>query len=158
VITPTAAIEAARQGLSQLQLADQPDIHVAISGGNPGEPRYVARLDQADQGYYLVPWQQAQGITAIVLIDAQTGSFSSLATPSTPQQALVISRKELGRYITAQSSLRVTAEPKLVWQPCRETASPFLPLYRVPTDSGPIFVGMNGVLHQQLTPLMQGGG
>ncbi len=158
MITPAAAIEAARQGLSQLQLADQPDIHVAISGGNPGEPLYVARLDQAGQGYYLVPWQQSQGITAIALIDAQTGSFSSLATPSTPQQALVISKEELGSYIAAQSNLRVTAEPTLVWQACRETASPFLPLYRVPTDGGPMFVGMNGVLHQQLTPFLQGGG
>jgi hypothetical protein len=158
VITPAAAIEAARQGLRQLQLADQPDIEIAISEGNPGEPVHVARLDQSGQGYYLVPWQQAGGITAIVVIDAQTGEWTSMATPAIPQHSLVISKEELGRSIAAQSSLRVTAEPTLVWQPCRETASPFLPLYMVPTDGGPIFVGMNGVLHRQLTPFSKGGG
>lgn len=157
MISAAAARQAARQGLSQLQVADQPDVQRALADANPGEPLYVARLDQAGLGYYLVPWQLAGGIAAIVQIDAQTGTFASLATPSIPPPALVISVDEVRRHIAAQSSLRVTGEPTLVWQPCRETASPFLPLYMVPTDGGRIFVGMNGVLHQQLTPFSKGG-
>lgn len=151
-------MEAARHGLSQLNVADQPALQRTLAEGNPGLPVYVARLDQPGHGYYLVPWQQARGIAAIVQIDAQTGTLASVATPAAPQPALVISKEELWRQIAAQSSLRVIGDPILVWQPCRETSSPFLPLYRVPTDAGPLFVGMNGVLHQQLTPFGKGGG
>lgn len=151
-------MEAARTGLSHLNVADQPGLQPALAEGEPGVPVYVVRLDQPGHGYYLVPWQQVRGIAAIIQIDAQTGLLASVATPSTFQQALVISKEELWRQIAAQSTLRVIGDPTLVWQPCRETASPFLPLYRVPTDGGHLFVGMNGVLHQQLTPFGKGGG
>lgn len=150
-------MEAAQKGLYHLNVADQPGIQQAMAEGQPGDPIYVARLDQPGHGYYLVPWQQARGITLIVLIDAQTGMFSSVAHQSTPQHNLVISLEELRRHIAEQSSLCVKGDPTLVWQPCRETASPFLPLYMVPTEGGNIFVGMNGALHRQLTPFMKGG-
>ncbi len=129
-----------------------------MAAGDPGDPVYVERLDQPGHGYYLVPWQQPQGIAAIVQIDAHTGTLASVATHSTPQRSLVLSHEELRRHIAAQSTLRVRGDPTLVWQPCRETSSPFLPLYRVPTDAGHLFVGMNGVLHHRLTPFGKGGG
>lgn len=157
MVTPEAAIEAAQQGLRRLSVADQPGMIEAMATGHPGDPVYVARLDQPGHGYYLVPWLQLRGITLIVVIDAQTGMLSSVAHQATPQSNLVLSLEELRLRIAEQSSLQMTGEPTLVWQPCRETASPFLPLYMVPTNNGTIFVGMNGALHHQLTPFMKGG-
>lgn len=130
---------------------------MALAEGQPGVPLYVLRLDQPGNGYYLVPWQEQRGITLIIQIDAQSGGFSSVAHPSTPQQTLVISPEDARRQTAEQLSLRVTGEPVLVWQPCRETASPFLPLYMVSTEAGTIFVGMNGAVHQRLTSFMKGG-
>lgn len=158
MVSPETAIEAAQQGLAQLNTTDQPGIEASLAAGQPGTPVYVSRCDQAGDGYYLVPWQEARGISLIVQVDASTGQLASVAVPSTPQPALVMSAEEARHHVSQQLALRVTAEPVLVWQACRETASPFLPLYRVDTEAGAVFVGMNGAVHHQLNTRMKGGG
>ena len=158
LVSPEAAIKAARQGLSQLHSSDQPGIEASLAAGQAGTPIYVSRCDQAGKGYYLVPWQEPGGISLIVQVDASTGQLASVAVPSIPQPTLVMSAEEARHHVNQKLALRVTAEPVLVWQPCRETASPFLPLYRVETEAGRVFVGMNGAVHQQLHSFMKGGG
>jgi hypothetical protein len=52
---------------------------------------------------------------------------------------------------------RVVGQPQLVWRPCRESAGPLQPLYRVVTEGGEAFVSAAGIVHRTLTPFGRGG-
>jgi hypothetical protein len=42
----------------------------------------------------------------------------------------------------------ILGEPKLVWRPSRESASPLQPLYQIAVDGGDVFVDVNGSVHE----------
>jgi hypothetical protein len=120
-----------------------------------GTPLLVKRLDSPAHDYYLVPWEDDRGIVAVVQIDAVTGAFTSAAPFPVPQERLVMSAEEAARAVSATVGTPAR-ETELVWMPCRESASPLQPLYRVRTEHGEVFVGATGV-QQTLTPFGRGG-
>jgi hypothetical protein len=158
LIEPAVAIKEAKRGLDRIRLEDNPGAADARAVGHAGVPVFVVRLDEPDQGYYLVPWQDRRGILLIVQVDARSGVMSSMATLQAPLTSLTISPEEAKSFVSDRLGVRVTGQPRLVWQPCRETASPFQPLYQVPVDNGYVFVTVDGTVHRRLTPFLQGGG
>ncbi len=152
-----AVIEEAKRGLDRLHIDDNPGLASALAVGHAGLPIFISRLDTPGQGYYLVPWQDDRGIFLIVQIDARSMVMSSVAVQSMPLHHLTISHEDAWCVASEYKGVRVTGEPRLVWQPCRETSSPFLPLYEVPIENGSLFVGMDRTVHRHLTPFMKGG-
>ncbi|WP_025041473.1 hypothetical protein [Nitrosospira briensis] len=157
MVGPEFAIKGAQRGLDRLKIEDNPGVAAARVGGHAGAPILVLRLDAPGQGYYLVPWQDQRGIVLIVQVDAESGLMASVAAPSVPLPRLAMSPEEARLASFDRLGVRVTGEPRLVWQACRETASPFQPLYEVPTETGNVFIGMDGSVHGSLTPFMKGG-
>lgn len=157
MIDGEAAAEEARRGLLRTQLTDDPAMASALDEGQPGPPLLVTRLDIAGRDYYLVPWLDGRGIVAVAQIDAQSGVLASAAAFSTPLTRLVMTANDARRAVSDRLGQAVFGEPELVWQPCREAASPLQPLYRVSTASGDAFVGVDGSVHLRLTTFGKGG-
>jgi hypothetical protein len=157
MIDPVAAAAEAKHGLSRMQLDDNPGMAAARAAGHAGVPVLVTRLDTPERAYYLVPWQDERGITLVVQVDAQTGVMSSAAALPTPVQHLTINPKQAQRIAADTLGAHATDTPRLVWTACRETGSPFLPLYQIPVAGGHVFVTMAGAAYRQLTPFMKGG-
>jgi hypothetical protein len=152
-ISSVAAAQAAERGLERIDLNGNPDVAAAHRGGHAGVPLFVARLDQPDRHYYLVPWVAERGITLLVQVDASSGEMSSFAVLPVPVRQLVMSPDEAKRAAEARLGRRATGDPKLVWRPSRESASPLQPLYQVPMENGQAFVGV----HHGLTSFGRGG-
>jgi hypothetical protein len=148
LITPAEAVAASEQGLDTIRFDRNSGVH-------PGTPLFVTRLDVPSADYYLVPWENDRGIVAVVQIDAATGAFASAAAFPAPQSRLVPDFHEALR-TAAEEIGTATEEPRLVWQPSRESASPLQPLVHVRSAAGERFVGWNGV-HASLTPFGRGG-
>ena len=157
LIDPTAAAEEATRGVQAIHLEDDPAASAARAAGHVGQPLLVRRLDAPDRDYYLVPWQDRQGIAFVVQIDAQSGAMSSLARLPTPLPRIVVTPEEARRAVADQLHRRVVGEPRLVWRPCRESASPLQPLYHVAVEEGNAFVGVDGAAYPRLTPFGKGG-
>lgn len=159
MIDPAVAKEEAKRGLDRIHTEDNPGVADARSVGRAGVPVLVFRLDEPDQGYYLIPWlDQHGGILLIVQVDAQSGVMSSMAEFPAPLSSMMISPEDAKKIVSGRLGVQVIGQPRLVWQACRESASPFQPLYQVPVENGHVFVGMDGTFHRSLTPFMQGGG
>lgn len=158
-VSAEAAQQEARRALAGVRLQDQPGLAAAVAAGWPGPPVHVRRLDAAEQGYYLVPWCDETGIRLIVQVDAGLGRMTSLALQSQPLQTLVLPPSEVMQRVAEQGAVprQAELEPELVWMPCRQSSSPFLPLYRVGVPGGDVFVTMDGAVHPQLTPMLRGG-
>jgi hypothetical protein len=157
LISPDAAKAAAKRGIAGVRFDSQPNVASALAAGHAGVPVLVRRLDKPASDYYLVPWADDRGIVLVIQIDAERGVMSSAAALRVPLSQLVPSAEEARDVVFDQFKQRIVGEPELVWQPCRESASPLQPLYRIAVESGEAFVGVDGSVHPCLTPFDKGG-
>jgi hypothetical protein len=156
-ISPTAAAQAADRGLQRMDLNNNPDVAVAYAGGHAGLPLLVTRLDEPDRDYYLVPWEDERGVVLVVQVDASGGEMSSAALLPTPITRIVMSADEARRIVETRLKQRAIGQPRLVWRPSHESASPLQPFYRVEVEGGETFVGVDGSVYRRLTPFGKGG-
>lgn len=156
LISPTAAAAEAKRGLEVFRF-DDPAAAAARLSGHAGTPLLVERLDMPQRDYYLVPWQDYRGIVIIVQVDAWNGKMSSLAVLPVPSKRLMMTPQEARRSVETKLAEAVLGEPRLVWQPSRESASPLQPLYHVRTASGDVFVSSEDSIYRSLTPFGRGG-
>ena len=156
-ISSTVAAQAAERGLQKIDFNNNPDVAAAYAGGHAGVPVLVTRLDEPDRDYYLVPWEDHRGVVLIVQVDTSSGEMSSAVLLPTPMTRIVMSTDEARRIIETRLKLRVTGEPKLVWRPSHESASPLQPLYHIAIEGGDAFVGVDGSVYRRLTPFGKGG-
>lgn len=130
----------------------------------PATPLLVQRVDKSNAFYYLVPLNGADQTLLVVMVDAFSGRFKEAAKLSSPgvypridvDRAIAIMRAQLP---PAQQMTPLSAAPSLVWRPCRQSQSPFEPLWhlRIGAQSG--YVDQNGRLSGTLeAPLLKGGG
>jgi hypothetical protein len=157
-MTPAAAIEAAKGGLEALGLHRSPGIAAALAGATAGAPLLVERLDRPDRAYYLVPWIGGRGVELVVQVDVSSGTMAGATLLPLPLPRLVIPPEEARRAALGEGTSPLAAgEPRLVWLPCRESASPLRPFYQVLTGAGNVYVGMDAAVHSRLTPFGKGG-
>jgi hypothetical protein len=156
-ISPAAAKQAAERGLQNFDRVGNPDLVAAYAAGQAGVPLLVKRLDKTGGDYYLVPWEDARGIALVVQIDASSGEMSSAAVMPAPSSRLVIDPGDARDIVETRLKLRVIGEPKAVWRPSRESASPLQPLCHVPVQEGDVFVSLDGSTYRSLTPFGKGG-
>src|SRR5262245_4128588 len=125
MITPTAAVKAARQGIEKYGLHKSQGMPADLANLSI-EPLILIRpLDVPDRDYYLVPWKAESGIVLIGQVDASTGVMSNAAPLPIPLSRLVMSPEEARRIVDERWHPSIIGEPRLVWCPCRESSSPF---------------------------------
>jgi hypothetical protein len=149
------AAEAAREAERGLRTAWPRNGPLSEPGGCD-EPLLVARLDSTEH-YWLVPWRCDRGITAVAQVDAMSGRMTIAGRLPAPVGRIVPSAAEAAAAVAALTGTPPLSEPRLVWRPCRESASPLAPFYEVPTEKGERFVGPDGAVHRELTPYVRNG-
>jgi hypothetical protein len=153
VIDSRTAVGAARQGLAKFNGDSR--VAAALADGSPGTPMFVTGLDLASD-YYLIPWLENGRVRLVVEIDAADGSLRSLA-PVPQAGAYTLLSPEAALNILARRYPRNTfGKPRLVWAPCRESTSPLLPFYEIPSGGGILYVDFSGRVWPELTPLGRG--
>jgi hypothetical protein len=154
LIGPSAAAAAARAALLALRGPGHAAATAATQSGDVGTPVLVERLDAPGQPYYLVPWCKVQGVALVVQIDAGSGALASMTVLPVPVKHLVMSPQEARALVAERMEGVGTA--RLVWQPCRESASPLQPFHEVQVPSGLAYVTTDGSVHRQLTAFGRG--
>ena len=152
MITPTEAVGAAARGLERTDAGRR-----AAAGAQAGTPRLVRRLDASGRDYYLVPWEDSRGVVAIVHVDGASGEMASMVVLPIAVMRVIPTPDEARRAVANSLGQSPAGALELVWRPCRESASPFQPLYRVPLADGEAFVAVSGSVHRELTPFGKGG-
>jgi len=125
----------------------------------------LERLDRHDAYDYIVTYRTGDRVTARIRIDARTGRFAHAAgidrecgslTPYVdPAGAL---ERLFGRSLDLQGvggrvvrQQTVGRHPVLVWKPCRQSTSPFLPFYQFSVGDRLVYLRADGVWFDRLT-------
>ena len=129
----------------------------------PATPLLVQWVDKPLAFYYLVPFNDAAQTLLVVMVDAFNGRFKEAVKLSSPGiyppidvvRALAIMRAQLP---PEQRMTTLTTAPALVWRPCRQSQSPYEPLWHLRTSTGSWYVDQSGRLSKALeAPLLRGG-
>jgi hypothetical protein len=118
--------------------------------GEVGSTVFVERLDDPARSYFLVEWLSGGRVDALVQTGAG-GAFQSIVRIPAGGAAPLLSTAAAEAAVGAAATAR-----GLVWQPSRESTSPFRPFHRVQAKNRTYFVDMDGHVHSNLTPLGRG--
>ncbi len=127
------------------------------------------RLDQPNNYYYLIPWQQKESVTAIARVDARFGTFSGIRLLNNPIKAEMLTREKVMKQVSGlridlpemRGRLRFFPEtaclsPVLVWRPCWESWSPNLPFYQYTIGENVFYIRLDGKTFTNLTTTGRG--
>ena len=168
-LDPKQAIKFSEVGLEEYGLLKNKRVASALEDAKPGKPQPVLRLDKPNIYYYLVPWENKQGVTALTQIDARFGIFHSLQLREKSIQKEFLSKDDIlervmyKRFELPEQKGRLTLYPEivclsptLVWQPCQESFSPHLPFYQLTVGEHTIYVRVDGEVFTKLTTTGRG--
>jgi hypothetical protein len=166
------ARSAAVAGLERAGLTKDEVWRTAMRGAKAGVPQLVHRLDRPRQLYLMVPFDKAKATTAQVLVDAYSGELltaratenvtRTLATPWSAEEAIDRVARRRWDLPGARANLQVRREalfasPTMVWKPCAESLSPFMPFTRVSYGDYAFYVRIDGEVFTALTRPSPGG-
>ena len=166
IIDKKTAMQYALRGLDESGVRNHKTIKKIIAKVTAADPLLVHRLDRSNEFYYIVPMQGANKKTvSLVNVDARFGNYmqsafavnekSNISFKHLSREAIL---KLLGRRISVQDEKRVIniypeaicIYPTLVWMPCRESLSPYIPFYLVTVGSHRIYVRIDGQVFTHL--------
>lgn len=130
-----------------------------------GVVRLVERLDCHDHYIYMVDFRTRETVTARMLVNARTARYAraiGVVRPGTALRTLVHPDEVLSILWNRRSSVpglggrvlrreTVGRHPVLVWMPCRQSMSPFLPFYQFSLGDRLVYLRADGVWFSQLT-------
>jgi hypothetical protein len=132
-------------------------------------PLLVLRRDKTDADYYIVSFRARTGITARLRMNAHTGRYAegigidksgdllkAFLTPDQAQRkvARVLDTARKGKKKKSanrrqpSNQLLIALDPFLLWQPCAQSLSPFLPFYRFSVPGEEIYLRVDGKVHR----------
>lgn len=142
----------------------------AMAGVHPGQPRLVHRLDRPRSFYAIVPFEKGGRVQAQAMMDPYSGELlgagaseelgKSLSMSSAADDAIARVADKFFDLPGERPRMRLrreglSASPTLVWKPCRESLTPYLPFTRVTYGDHSIYVRADGEVFTALTePLM----
>lgn len=138
---------------------------IALSSATPAALRLVQRLDREDDYYFIVSFQTSTYDTARLLMDARTNRLGEAIGVDTAGAALrpfldpaVVLREWYDRTldlprVRGRVIRRGTAglHPVLVWRPCQQSTSPFLPFYLISVGDQFVYWRVDGKAFDRLT-------
>jgi hypothetical protein len=161
LLTSERAIQVARAAARDFS---ESRLKVALHSAEPKSPTLVQRIDRRDAYYFIVTFNIASRETARFIIDALSGKL-------TEASGITESEKSLTRYVSPQDALdrmlalrtsskmkwefecrreTVGLHPVMVWKPCRQSASPFLPFYQFSVGNSLVYLRADGHLFSEL--------
>lgn len=168
IISRQEAIDFARRGVEEHDLAGDNALGEVMRDVQPTDAHLVHRLDRPDEFYYIVTLTRAEEPLALVRIDGLYGTFQGAQLLSEPRfplidrdralQALRVEAVDLSEYV-GRIPIREGAfcfYPTLVWRPCWESRSPYYPFYQFTVGSSLIYVGYDGRVYPVLHDLGRG--
>jgi hypothetical protein len=173
LVTHDEARDVARNALQQYGLFEHGPWKRSLANTLPGDPVLVQRLDRLDDFYYIVPMQDSSAkVPVLVCIDARFGDYlqsvriSGQARHSFPIETFdpqAAKAKLMGQTIDLGRKGRVKVRneahalyPTLVWKPCRESLSPYMPFFMVVIGDVRIFIRTDGKIFNKLHPTDRG--
>ncbi len=156
-IDERAAVAAAKRAIETANLLSE-DAERLAHEGIPGEPLFVVRLDATDVAYYLIPWRTDAGVAAVVRVDARSGELLGIQEYEAGTSEALLTAERAVELAQTDAAADVVGTPRCVWRPCRESTTPFRPVFQIPHAGGVLFVDMSGAVHTSLTALGRGGG
>lgn len=166
ILSQQRAKDLAIAAISQYGLDTRASWAPFLRGAKPGPPVLVQRLDRLDSFYYIVPMQNGPAVPVLVSVDARFGSYLEAGRTAQPQNNALsglnfaptwAEQQLVGSKIDLRSGGRVTIRkeafalyPTLVWRPCRESQSPFLPFFMVIVGGQRLYLRVDGKLFTTL--------
>jgi hypothetical protein len=165
ILGPDAIARAAAAAIAGDRFARHPDWRAAAEGAVPGEPMLVSRLNLPSDHAYIVPMLRTGRPTLLLMLDAYDGSYRE-STPVAGEWPASLSeaRARLGAMV-ASGAIAIEGEkepvqlwpestsvfPTLVWRPCLESLSPYLPFFQVNAGNRMIHVRLDGKVFGELS-------
>jgi hypothetical protein len=169
IIGPPEILERAQA--EARRLAHSTNWKPAFEGSVPETPLLVQRRDKADADYYIVSFRANTGVTARLRMNAHTGRYAEgigidklgdvLKPFFAPDKAHRKVARALDRARKGKKKKKKSAEqlqpsdlmlpapdPFLLWQPCAQSLSPFLPFYRFWVPGDEIYLRVDGKIHR----------
>ncbi len=128
-------------------------------------PALVQRLDHDDSYYYIVPFGRGSRDTARLIIDAHSNMFTEATGVETADESLPafvhpggflerMSGRALDLPGVRPRVVRlgtVGIHPVLVWKPCYQSTTPFLPFYQYSVGDQLVYLRVDGERFDRLT-------
>ncbi|MBC7873948.1 MAG: hypothetical protein H7Y01_08130 [Ferruginibacter sp.] len=160
IIDKKMAMEQAMRGIEEYRLTKHKDLKKILANTKPADPVLVHRLDKPNEFYYIVPLQgEGRNTVSLVNVDARFGNYmqSGFAANETSKISFKPLAKEailklLGKRLVMKREKRVITiypeaiciYPALVWRPCRESLSPYMPFHMVTVGDERIYIRVDG--------------
>ena len=140
-------------------------LQIAFAGARATDAQLVQRLDDHDRYYYIVAFANDAGMTARVIVDGHDGTFEEVSAITEKGQLLppfVTPAAALRRIVEESASTTdarryhirpgtVGTHPVMVWKPCGESSSPFLPFYEYSVGDSFVYYRVDGRRFDVLT-------
>ena len=124
---------------------------------SPGKPLLVQELVTKDF-WWIVPFlEQGKKNTGVMRLNAKDGAFQGASFAMYEDQPLNmtgISLKKITNLLMdkyGETNSKIEVEDILVWKPCVQSYSPFLPFYKVKTGKRTRYVRLDGKVFSRLT-------
>jgi len=167
MIDKEAAMKCAMNYLKDFEMSDNYNFKEILNSVLPGNPVMVQRLDRKDEYYYLVPMKTSKKhVNCLVSIDGRFGTYreSSFAKGiNNPLGFRTLNQKEIYKLIEDwkhKENKIVNSEnyngplkinPTMVWMPCKESYTSYLPFYLVSIGKSKLFIRIDGEIFTELT-------
>ena len=155
------ALKYARAGADEFK--DSP-LRVAFNRAVPKDPRLVQRIDRNDSFYFIVSFTIGDRETSRVILDAFDGTLEEAAGIEKEGESLTpyLTEREAMSTLFVESSAKkkwettlrqgtIGLHPVLVWKPCRQSSSPFMPFYQFSTGRSFVYLRVDRQLSEALT-------
>jgi hypothetical protein len=170
ILSPQKAKMAADKSLVDFGLNLRPEYAAVSKSAVAVNPLLVQRLDRSDSFYYIIPYQDknAPGVVSkVISVNASGGAYyeSAVRRLNTKEGVFsAISREAALKIGMSQTNFNpqmtrkeaIGIHPNLVWKPCRESFSPFVPFYLLTIGEHLLYVRVDGVAFTELHTHDQG--
>lgn len=167
IIDKKRAVQAAVKALDDYGFKKYDFLTTILEGIKPGNPILVQRLDKLNDFYYLVPFfGKTKNIHSLISIDGKFATYQESAFIERPGKTISfdpLSHKQILRLLGKGVRLRQEKKllrihpqamciyPILVWRPCKESMSPYMPFHMVTVGSHQLYIRVDGKIFSELT-------
>ena len=147
-----------RSAITAIVELEDSTFDVAMRSALPTQATLVQQINKEDAFYYIVSFERGGRLTMQAMIDAFDGTLLETEGIEDEEGALP-------RNVDAMEALRdlkvpdwfmhreglIGQHPVLVWKPCRQSKSPFLPFYQFSIGNRFVYLRVDGELFDALT-------
>jgi len=170
IIEKESAAKHAMEGLKYYKLAKEKFLEEILKDVHPGDPKLVQRLDRLNDYYYIVPvLGKDDTLRSLASVDARFGNFREavfakeatkpLLFKPIPEEEIKYRLSKLKRIELKEEKRILTLHPEamciypaLVWKPCKQSMSPFLPFHLITIGNHQLYVRVDGEIFTALEP------